>query len=88
LKLDLAESRFSEPGGAVTTRLDTVADEIAERLALHLEGVPDRTLVMVFGDHGFCLDALEEGTQAARHGGASPDEVLVPAFAWLVGAVH
>jgi hypothetical protein len=88
LKLDLAESRFSEPGGAVATRLDAVADEIAERLALHLEGVPDRTLVMVFGDHGFCLDPLEEGTQAARHGGASPDEVLVPAFAWLVGAVH
>jgi hypothetical protein len=43
---------------------------------------------MVFGDHGFALDALEGGISRARHGGASPEEVLVPAFAWLVGGVH
>jgi hypothetical protein len=43
---------------------------------------------MVFGDHGFLLDSLEGGTTAARSGGASPEEVLVPAFAWLIGNVH
>ena len=40
------------------------------------------------GDHGFLIDSLDSGTSAARHGGASPEEVLVPAFAWLVGNVH
>ena len=49
---------------------------------------PPRTLVMMFGDHGFLLDPVVGGTSAGRSGGASPEEVLVPAFAWLVGNVH
>jgi len=44
--------------------------------------------VMAFGDHGFLLDRLDNGTTKARSGGATPEEVLVPAFAWLVGGVH
>jgi hypothetical protein len=43
----------------------------------------------VFGDHGFKLDPLDaDSTTSAKSGGASPEEVLVPAFAWLVGGVH
>ena len=49
---------------------------------------PPRPLVMLFGDHGFLLDTVANGTSAGRSGGASPEEVLVPAFAWLVGNVH
>jgi hypothetical protein len=43
---------------------------------------------MIFGDHGFTLNQKGDGRTSVREGGASPEEVLVPAFAWLVGAVH
>lgn len=88
LKLDLVESAVSVPGGPLAERLDDLADEVAEALAGHLLKLPPRTLVLVFGDHGFTLDPVGGGTSAARSGGASPEEVLVPAYAWLVGAVH
>jgi hypothetical protein len=88
LKLDVVESRVSEPDGEEITRLDALADETARALGSYMKRLPARTLVMVFGDHGFCLDPRGGGTTRARHGGASPEEVLVPAFAWLVGGVH
>lgn len=88
LKLDLVEARLSEPGGPLTERLDQLAIEVADALTLALGKLQPRTLVTVFGDHGFCLDAKPEGTGAMRQGGASPNEVLVPAFAWLVGQTH
>jgi hypothetical protein len=88
LKLDVVESRVSEPDGEEVTRLDELADETARALGSYMKRLPARTLVMVFGDHGFCLDPRGGGTTRARHGGASPEEVLVPAFAWLVGGVH
>ena len=89
LKLDIVESRVSEPAaGSETDRLDDLADETASALGSYMKRLPSRTLVMIFGDHGFVLDPLGEGTTRARHGGASPEEVLVPAYAWLVGGVH
>ena len=88
LKLDLVEARLMEPGGHEATRLDDLADELAEVLSAQLARLPARTLAIVFGDHGFKLDAMESGTTSAKSGGASPEEVLVPAFAWLVGGVH
>jgi hypothetical protein len=89
LKLDVVESRVSEPSdGAETARLDDLADETARALGSYMKRLPARTLVMVFGDHGFVLDPRGGGTTRARHGGASPEEVLVPAYAWLVGGVH
>ena len=89
LKLDVVESRVSEPSdGNETTRLDDLADETARALGSYMKRLPSRTLVMVFGDHGFVLDPRGGGTTRARHGGASPEEVLVPAYAWLVGGVH
>ena len=89
LKLDVVESRVSEPAdGSETERLDDLADETAQALGSYMKRLPARTLVMIFGDHGFVLDPLGGGTTRARHGGASPEEVLVPAYAWLVGGVH
>ncbi|HEX7670721.1 MAG TPA: hypothetical protein VF395_14100, partial [Polyangiaceae bacterium] len=88
LKLDIVEARLAEPGGAAPEGFDAMADEVAERIAAHFEGLQPRTLVMVFGDHGFTLEPESDGPRTARSGGASPEEVLVPAFAWLVGAVH
>lgn len=89
LKLDIVESRVSEPAdGSEIDRLDSLADETARALGSYMKRLPSRTLVMVFGDHGFVLDPRGGGTTRARHGGASPEEVLVPAYAWLVGGVH
>jgi len=89
LKLDVVESRMSEPAdGSEIDRLDDLADETASALGSYMKRLPARTLVMIFGDHGFVLDPLGGGTTRARHGGASPEEVLVPAYAWLVGGVH
>jgi hypothetical protein len=88
LKIDLVEARLMEPGDHEAARLDDLADELAEVLSAQLARLPARTLAIVFGDHGFRLDAMESGTTSAKSGGASPEEVLVPAFAWLVGGVH
>jgi hypothetical protein len=88
LKLDLVEARLMEPGDHEAARLDDLADELAEVLSAQLARLPARTLAIVFGDHGFKLDAMDSGTTSAKSGNASPEEVLVPAFAWLVGGVH
>ena len=88
LKLDLVEARLMEPCDHEASRLDDLADELAEVLSAQLARLPPRTLAIVFGDHGFRLDAMGSGTTSAKSGGASPEEVLVPAFAWLVGGVH
>jgi hypothetical protein len=59
-------------------------------LARYLESLPPRTLLFIFGDHGFRLPRTPDGrsTGPATQGGASPEEVLVPAYAWLSGGVH
>ena len=88
LKLDVVEARCSEVGPSEATRLDAIADETAAALADHLLKQAPRTLVFAFGDHGFLFDPLEDGTAAARRGGGTPEEILVPAFAWLAGGVH
>lgn len=88
LKLDVVEARLSEPGPREAERLDALAGEVTEAVAELCEKLPPRTLLMVFGDHGFLLDPQGSGTGAARQGGARPEQVLVPAFAWLVGGVQ
>lgn len=88
LKLDLVEATLAEPGPTLEERFGELTLEIAELLAAHFAKLQPRTLVMVFGDHGFVLEEKAGRTEPARQGGASPEEVLVPAFAWLVGTVH
>jgi len=60
------------------------------RGAFFLQTLAPRTLVLVFGDHGFRLPASPDGraTGPATQGGTTPEEVLVPAQAWLVGGMH
>jgi hypothetical protein len=88
LKLDLVEATLSEPGAPEAERLDTLARDVTACIVDVVATMPPRTLLFVFGDHGFVLDEQGSGTGAARHGGARPEEVLVPAFAWLVGGVQ
>jgi hypothetical protein len=88
LKLDLVEAELGEPGGSETERLDALASPLTDAVAELCEKLPTRTLLVVFGDHGFVFEPLADGTTVARQGGSRPEEVLVPAFAWLVGGVQ
>jgi hypothetical protein len=88
LKLDVVQARLHEAGPPLSERLDAMADEVTTALAAHARNLPPRSLMMVFGDHGFRMESSEQGTSAGSSGGASPEEVLVPGFAWLIGDVH
>ncbi len=83
-KLDLVEARLRSSRGGVLRALPEIASACADVIARHADGLAPRTLLFVFGDHGFAIDRAGSATQ----GGASPDEVLVGAFALLVGEVH
>jgi hypothetical protein len=83
-KLDLVEARLRSSRGGVLRALPEVASACADVIARHADGLAPRTLLFVFGDHGFAIDR----SGSASQGGASPDEVLVGAFALLVGDVH
>lgn len=90
MKLDLVEARIRAQGPPLDERLDSIADEIAPIVSRYIEGLAPRTLLLIFGDHGFrMLNGPDARTTApATQGGASPEEVLVPAYAWLVDGVH
>ncbi len=83
-KLDVIEARLQGARGNVLRALPEIADATAEAIARHAETLAPNTLLFVFGDHGFTIDK----TGTARQGGATPEEVLVGAFAFLVGDVH
>jgi hypothetical protein len=87
-KLDTVEACLRESGPPLPERLDAIADDVAASLAVHARTLAPRTLMLVFGDHGFRMESCEGGTLNGTSGGASPEEVLVPAFAWLIGDVH
>jgi hypothetical protein len=81
-KLDAIQARLAEPLEPAA-QADLVLG-VADAIARHAQTLSSRTLLLVFGDHGFTLDRAG----SAKAGGASPEEVLVPAFAYVVGAVH
>jgi hypothetical protein len=91
-KLDVVPSMLgalpdpaSGPGPAhVVAALEDIAASVADALLRHIETLPPRTLLLVLGDHGFIIDRHGRIT----HGGASPEEVLVPCLAYLVGDLH
>ena len=83
-KLDLVEARVQAARGSLLRALPEIADATADVIARHAEALAPHTLLFVFGDHGFAIDR----SGSARQGGASPEEVLVGAFALLVGDVH
>jgi len=84
LKLDLIATRLAERNPLSAVELDDLATAAAGALSDCLGRLAPRTLAFVFGDHGFRIG--EDGTPS--EGGASPEEVLVPAFAWVVGEMH
>jgi hypothetical protein len=87
VKLDLVEARLREAGAGYDARLSSIAAEVAEVVASFAASLPPRTLLFVFGDHGFELPvASSRATGSGKQGGASPDEILVGAQAWLLGA--
>jgi hypothetical protein len=83
-KLDLADARVREAGDRVLPLMPSIAADVAATIAKHALTLAPRTLLFVFGDHGFTLG--RDGAPEA--GGASPEEVLVPAFAFLTGEAH
>lgn len=87
-KLDIVQASLEVPGGPLNERFEEIAEETSQALAQFLGKLAPRTLAFVFGDHGFHLDPFDGGTGREHHGGATPEEVLVPGFAWLVGDVH
>lgn len=68
----------------VTSVLPAIGEAVGEAILRHVASLPPRTLLYVVGDHGFTIDRRGR----LSHGGASPEEVLVPAQAWLVGDLH
>ena len=92
MKLDLGRGpALRNTGAGYEDRLDSPRrDEVTPILVKYVETLPPRTLMYLFGDHGFRLPSSPDGraTGPATQGGVSPEEVLVPAQAWLVGGVH
>ncbi len=87
-KLDVLEARLRDPNGPLAPRLVAAADEAAESLAAYFATLAPRTMVFVFGDHGFAIDGDGRTSGASRQGGALPEQVLVPGLAYLAGEVH
>jgi hypothetical protein len=83
-KLDIVEARLQAARGRALGALPEIADASSDAIARHTESLAPNTLLFVFGDHGFWIDRAG----VARQGDASPEEVLVGAFALLVGDVH
>ncbi|MBI4700982.1 MAG: hypothetical protein HY744_07455 [Deltaproteobacteria bacterium] len=90
LKLDVVEARLRLGGGSFEERMEQICAEVADVVVRFASTLPPRTLLYLFGDHGFevALDPVRGTCLPATQGGASPEEVLVPAHAWLVGEVH
>jgi hypothetical protein len=66
-------------------RLGRLASSLAECVVPWMQEQPPETLVVLFGDHGFHWQATDQGTSPAQRGGALPEQVLVPASAWIMG---
>jgi hypothetical protein len=71
-KLELVEARLRGPGGDYDSRLDGIATEIADVLAKLIDSLPPRTLVYVFGDHGFVLSPGMNGYATGPRSRAAP----------------
>jgi hypothetical protein len=64
--------------------LPKIVETLELAIAKHASSLAPGTLLFVFGDHGFTFD----GDGVAKSGGATPEEVLVPAFAILTGEAN
>jgi len=87
-KLDVIQADLTASGLPEPQRLDALAQAAAYPLIQLATTLPARTLMFVFGDHGFVLPSNQTGTEPAERASARPEEVLVAGQAWLVGEVH
>ena len=86
-KLDVVPSLLAQTTTSrmsVSEALPRIGEAVGEAIVRHVASLPARTLLFVVGDHGFTVDRRGR----LDHGGATPEEVLVPAQAWLVGDLH
>lgn len=83
-KLDHVSGDLTRSGEPESARLERLARELADVIVPWMRQQPPETLMVVFGDHGFHWQAHPAGTSAAQCGGALPEQVLVPASAWLL----
>ncbi|MEO8876974.1 MAG: hypothetical protein ABI461_15380 [Polyangiaceae bacterium] len=81
-RLDTIDVALQNDGTATALRLFDLAREVAETIACHASLIKARTLLYVVGDRGFSIDAGGR----AKCGGSTPEEVIVPAFAFLIEA--
>jgi len=82
-RIGLVEEALAN-GEGLATGLSELAGHIADAIGRHLATLQPRTLLLVLGDHGFAID--RRGRVSC--GGSSPEEVIVPALAYLVGDLH
>ena len=87
-KLDVLQADLTASGLPEAERLDALAEAAAYPLVRLAGELPARSLMFVFGDHGFVLPSSEVGTGPAEQGGARPEEVMVAGQAWILGGVH
>jgi hypothetical protein len=80
----LADPARGASAGHVVDALEPIADAVADAIVRHFQTLPPRTLLLVLGDHGFTIDRRGR----ISHGGATPEEVLVPCLSYLVGDLH
>jgi len=84
-RVDLLANDLAKPGELEANRLERLAALLSDAIVPWMKTQPPDTLVLVFGDHGFYWQAGEQGTSPAQRGGALPEQVLVPASAWMLG---
>jgi hypothetical protein len=85
-RLEPVPAELSKPGEIESERLERLAATLADRVEPWILEQPPDTLIVIFGDHGFHWRASPRGTTAGQRGGALPEQVLVPASAWLLRA--
>jgi hypothetical protein len=84
-RVDLLASDLAKPGELEANRLERLTAMLSDAIVPWMKSQPPDTLVLVFGDHGFYWQAGAQGTSPAQRGGALPEQVLVPASAWMLG---
>jgi hypothetical protein len=78
-KLDLIESRLRTGIDTPQALACQVAVSIEKFARAERQRRSARTLLFVFGDHGFAFDRTN-----FMQGGAQPEQVLVPALSWVL----
>jgi hypothetical protein len=84
LRLDSIPAELDHPGEIEGERLGRLATSLTDHIEPWMLEQPPDTLIVVFGDHGFHWRATPRGTTTGQRGGALPEQVLVPASAWLL----